>query len=125
MAESFEGVESIAPGIDTDFVRDKLRQTMVLGLPAEDHIPVRLNLHDGGIELSVIRQEVGEETEHIEGAYTGEEMTIAFNTRYLTEGVSAIDSDTIILETIDALKPGLLHGEGDEDFRYLLMPVRL
>ena len=94
-------------------------------LVAEDHIPVRLNLHDGGIELSVIRQEVGEETEHIEGAYTGEEMTIAFNTRYLTEGVSAIDSDTIILETIDALKPGLLHGEGDEDFRYLLMPVRL
>ena len=85
----------------------------------------RLNLHEGGIELSVIRQEVGEETEHIEGVYTGEEMTIAFNTRYLTEGVNAIDSDTIILETIDALKPGLLHGEGDEDFRYLLMPVRL
>ena len=77
-------------------------------LVAEDHIPVRLNLHDGGIELSVIRQEVGEETEHIEGVYTGEEMTIAFNTRYLTEGVNAIDSDTIILETIDALKPGLL-----------------
>ncbi|MEA3502583.1 MAG: DNA polymerase III subunit beta [Actinomycetota bacterium] len=94
-------------------------------LVAEDHIPVRLNLHEGGIELSVIRQEVGEETEHIEGKYEGEEMTIAFNTRYLTEGVGVIDSDTIILETIDALKPGLLHGVGDEDFRYLLMPVRL
>jgi len=94
-------------------------------LVAEDHIPVRLNLHEGGIELSVIRQEVGEETEHIEGTYEGEDMTIAFNTRYLTEGVGVIDSDTVILETIDALKPGLLHGEGDEDFRYLLMPVRL
>jgi DNA polymerase-3 subunit beta len=94
-------------------------------LVAEDHIPVRLNLHDGGVELSVIRQEVGEETEHIEGTYEGEEMTIAFNTRYLTEGVGAIDSDTVVLQTIDALKPGLLHGEGDEDFRYLLMPVRL
>jgi DNA polymerase-3 subunit beta len=94
-------------------------------LVAEDHIPVRLNLHDGGVELSVIRQEVGEETEHIEGTYVGEEMTIAFNTRYLAEGVNVIDSDTVILETIDALKPGLLHGEGDEDFRYLLMPVRL
>jgi DNA polymerase-3 subunit beta len=86
---------------------------------------VRLNLHEGGVELSVIRQEVGEETEHIEGTYEGEEMTIAFNTRYLTEGVGAIDSDTVVLQTIDALKPGLLHGEGDEDFRYLLMPVRL
>ena len=70
-------------------------------------------------------EEVGEETEHIEGTYEGEEMTIAFNTRYLTEGVGVIDSDTVILETIDALKPGLLHGVGDEDFRYLLMPVRL
>lgn len=94
-------------------------------LVAEDHIPVRFNLHDGGIELSVIRQEVGEETEHVEGSYEGEEMTIAFNTRYLSEGLGAIDSDTVILEAIDSLKPGLLHGEGDEDFRYLLMPVRL
>jgi len=94
-------------------------------LVAEDHIPVRLNLHEGGVELSVIRQEVGEETEHIDGTYEGEDMTIAFNTRYLTEGVGVIDSDTVILQTIDALKPGLLHGQGDEDFRYLLMPVRL
>jgi DNA polymerase III sliding clamp (beta) subunit (PCNA family) len=57
-------------------------------LVAEDHIPVRLNLHDGGVELSVVRQEVGEETEHIEGTYKGDEMTIAFNTRYLTDGAA-------------------------------------
>ena len=51
-------------------------------LVAEDHIPVRLNLHNGGVELSVTRQEVGEETEHLAGEYEGEDMTIAFNTRY-------------------------------------------
>src|SRR5665811_1650964 len=71
----------------------RLRRTGIwssAALVAEDHIPVRLNLHEGGIELSVIRQEVGEETEHIEGTYEGEDMTIAFNTRYLTEGVGAV-----------------------------------
>jgi len=94
-------------------------------LVAEDHIPVRLNLHDGGVELSVVRQEVGEETEHIEGAYKGEEMTIAFNTRYLTDGAAVVAGDTVVLETIDSLKPGLLHGADGEQFRYLLMPVRL
>lgn len=94
-------------------------------LVAEDHIPVRLNLHDGGVELSVVRQEVGEETEHIEGAYKGEEMTIAFNTRYLTDGASVIKGDTVVLETMDPLKPGLLHGVDGDEFRYLLMPVRL
>lgn len=94
-------------------------------LVAEDHIPVRLNLHDGGVELSVIRQEVGEETEHIEGTYKGSEMTIAFNTRYLTDGAAAVAGDTVVLETSDPLKPGLLHGAEGDEFRYLLMPVRL
>ena len=93
-------------------------------LVAEDHIPVRLSLHEGGVELSVSRQEVGEETEHIEAEYSGEDMTIAFNTRYLTDGVSAVAGDEVILETIDPLKPGMISGGGD-GFQYLLMPVRL
>lgn len=94
-------------------------------LVAEDHIPVRLSLHEGGVELSVVRQEVGEETEHLEGTYEGEEMTIAFNTRYLTDGVSAVRGDRVVLETVDPLKPGLITGADAGDFRYLLMPVRL
>lgn len=94
-------------------------------LVAEDHIPVRLNLHEGGVELSVVRQDVGEETEHVEGQYSGEEMTIAFNTRYLTDGIGAVDTEDVVLEVMDPLKPGLLHGTADQEFRYLLMPVRL
>ena len=94
-------------------------------LVAEDHIPVRLSMHEGGVELSVSRQEVGEETEHLVGDYKGEDMTIAFNTRYLTDGVTAVDTDEVIIDTIDPLKPGLIRGEAEGAFRYLLMPVRL
>ncbi|HHC07374.1 MAG TPA: DNA polymerase III subunit beta [Actinobacteria bacterium] len=94
-------------------------------LVAEDHIPVRLDLHPGGVGLSVIRQEVGEETEHLEADYQGEEMTIAFNTRYLTDGVAAVEGDQVVVETVDPLKPGLIHGLEGDTFRYLLMPVRL
>lgn len=94
-------------------------------LVAEDHIPVRLSLHEGGVELSVIRQEVGEETEHVSAEYTGEEMTVAFNTRYLSDGLSVIEDEQVVLETTDPLKPGLLSGASSKDFRYLLMPVRL
>lgn len=94
-------------------------------LIAEDHIPVRLGLQKGGVELSVIRQEVGREAEFVEGTYEGEEMTIAFNTRYLTDGISVVEDDQVVLETLDPLKPGLLRGAERIDFRYLLMPVRL
>lgn len=94
-------------------------------LVAEDHIPVRLAMHGGGVELSVIRQEVGEASELLEGEYTGEDMTIAFNTRYLRDGITAVDDEHVVIETSDPLKPGLIHGGTSEDFRYLLMPVRL
>ena len=94
-------------------------------LVAEDHIPVRLAMHSGGVELSVIRQEVGEATELLEGDYSGDDMTIAFNTRYLTDGLNAVDDEKIVIETSDPLKPGLLLGSDNRDFRYLLMPVRL
>lgn len=96
-------------------------------LVAEDHIPVRLRMSAGGVEVTVIRQDVGGEVEHIEGTFEGEadEVLIAFNPRYLTDGVQAINAEKIEFSVIDGLKPSVLRGVGDEDFTYLLMPVRV
>ncbi len=69
--------------------------------------------------------QVGEASELLEGDYTGEEMTIAFNTRYLMDGINSVDDDQVVIETSDPLKPGLMHGGASDEFRYLLMPVRL
>jgi len=52
-------------------------------------------------------------------------MTIAFNTRYLMDGINAVNDDQVVIETSDPLKPGLMHGGSSDEFRYLLMPVRL
>jgi DNA polymerase-3 subunit beta len=94
-------------------------------LVAEDHIPLRLTMSKGGVDLAVQRQDVGGESEHIDGDYEGDELTIAFNPRYLNDGLSAINDDTIYIDVVDGLKPGLLRGASSEDFVYLLMPVRL
>ena len=96
-------------------------------LVAEDHIPVRLKLMDGGVEITVTRQDVGGESEHIEGTFTGDddEVLIAFNPRYLTDGVAAMEGDEVQIEVIDGLKPSVLRAVGHEEFLYLLMPVRV
>lgn len=106
--------------------RDELLQAIDrAALVAEDHIPIRLQLEAGGIELSVSRQDVGGETEHVSAEYQGEEMTIAFNSRYLNDGVEAVQEDGVILDVVDPLKPGVVRGAEGEDYLYLLMPVRL
>jgi DNA polymerase-3 subunit beta len=50
---------------------------------------------------------------------------IAFNPQFLYDGASAIGSEKIVIEVSDGLKPAILRGDTDEDFTYLLMPVRL
>jgi len=106
--------------------RDELLQAIDrASLVAEDHIPIRLQLEAGGVELSVSRQDVGGETEHVAAEYQGEEMTIAFNSRYLNDGVQAVQEDRVVLDVVDPLKPGVVRGAEGEDYLYLLMPVRL
>lgn len=96
-------------------------------LVAEDHIPVRLKLTQGGVEVAVSRQDVGGETEHLSGEYTGndEEVTIAFNPRYLQDGVTAISGDSVRIRVVDGFKPSVIDSGPDDDFLYLLMPVRV
>lgn len=96
-------------------------------LVAEDHIPVRLKLMEGGVEVTVSRQDVGGETEHLSGEFTGEtdDVTIAFNPRYLQDGVTAIPGDKVRIQVIDSYKPSVIDSGGEEDFIYLLMPVRV
>lgn len=96
-------------------------------LVAEDHIPVKLKLMEGGVEVAVSRQDVGGETEHLPGEFSGtdEDVSIAFNPRYLQDGVNAIPGDSVRIRVIDGYKPSVLDGGTDGDYVYLLMPVRV
>ncbi len=96
-------------------------------LVAEDHIPVKLKLMEGGVEVAVSRQDVGGETEHLAGEFSGtdEDVSIAFNPRYLQDGVNAIPGDSVRIRVIDGYKPSVLDGGTDGDYVYLLMPVRV
>jgi DNA polymerase-3 subunit beta len=127
----FPPVASLFPDVyPNQVVVDKEALLEALGrvtLVAEDHIPVRLKMHEGGVEVAVSRQDVGGETEHLAGEFSGEEeeVSIAFNPRYLQDGVTAIKGDSVRIKVIDAFKPSVLDDGESTDFLYLLMPVRV
>ena len=51
------------------------------------------------------------------------DLIIHFNARYLIEPLNYINSDKINLLFNGNNKPLMVKGEGDESFRYLIMPV--
>lgn len=101
-----------------------LEVTKRVGLLAQNNLPVKLQL-GAELEVSAHTPDVGEGQEVIDAEYQGEPLVIAFNPQFLYDGASAIGSEKIVIEVSDGLKPAILRGESDEDFTYLLMPVRL
>jgi DNA polymerase-3 subunit beta len=101
---------------------EAIRRVKIL---AQDSTPVRLTLGGDTVQLTAITQDVGNAAEEIDASYDGVEMTVAFNPDYLAAGIDAIDSDDVTLATMDPMKPAVLRGVGNDDYLYLLMPVRV
>ena len=102
---------------------DALRRVRLL--VRDNTTPVRLSMRAGSVELTVVSQEVGHASEDVDAEYEGEELTVAFNPSYLIDGVEAVVGEEVVLETVDATKPATVRGPDHQDYRYLLMPVRV
>jgi DNA polymerase-3 subunit beta len=101
---------------------EAIRRVKIL---AQDSTPVRMTLGGDTVQLTAITQDVGNAVEEIDASYDGAEMTVAFNPDYLLAGIDAIDADDVTLATMDPMKPAVLRGVGQDDYLYLLMPVRV
>jgi DNA polymerase-3 subunit beta len=94
-------------------------------LVRDNTTPVRLSMRQSGVDLTVVSQEVGDASETVDGDFTGEDLVIAFNPSYLIDGVDAVLDDEVFIETDSPGRPATVRAAGRDDFRYLLMPVRV
>lgn len=109
--------------VGKDSILDALRRVRLL--VRDNTTPVRLSMRPGGVDLTVVSQEVGDASETVDADFDGSELTVAFNPTYLIDGVEAVAGDEVILETVDATKPATVRSAEEANFRYLLMPVRV
>jgi DNA polymerase III subunit beta len=100
-----------------------------VALVAERNTPVRLAFSSGQLVLEAGTGDEAQAEEVVEADFTGDDLSIAFNPQYLLDGLSAVDSDTVRISFTEPGKPALLTGkpgpDGGQEFRYLLMPIRL
>jgi DNA polymerase III subunit beta len=109
--------------VERDVLLEAVRRVKLV--VSDTTTPVRLALRADGIELTVVSQEIGHATEDIEAKYEGEPMTVAFNPAYLIDGLEVSKPGEVVIETVDALKPATITPATDNDFLYLIMPIRV
>ena len=53
-----------------------------------------------------------------------EPIEVSYNAAYLTEVLKVIEGDTVELNLISSMNPGVLKEAGNDDFLYVVMPIR-
>lgn len=110
--------------ISREALSDAVRRMQLVG-QGRDSSPVKLFMSTDEVTLSSTAQEVGEAEESVDAKYEGTELSVAFNAQFLLDGAQALSGSEIVLEALDPLKPVTLRSVDQDDFLYLLMPVRV
>jgi len=92
---------------------------------AQRNAPLRLAFSQGELKISASTPDVGDAEETMPAAFEGEPLEIGFNPEFLRDGIESLGGDEVMLRLISPLRPGLLQPVDNEDFRYLVMPIRL
>lgn len=69
--------------------------------------------------------QLGKVREEVSVNLQGEEIQIAFNSRYLIDVLKAMDEEEVVLELTSSVSPCVIRNKNIEDSKYLVLPVRL
>lgn len=96
-----------------------------VGQLAQKNRPLKLHLVPGELTISAETPDLGDAEEKMPANFEGEELAIGFNPEFFRDGLDVVKGDEVLLRLISPLRPGLLQPVEGEDFRYLVMPIRL
>jgi len=86
---------------------------------------VKMILSKDLLQLSVNSPKSGEGTENVNVKYNFEDMSISFNSKYLIDIASQIESESIIINLKDAGSPVLIRDLSDKNSFHVVMPMKI
>jgi len=104
---------------------DALERIAVLADQQSNVVKIKLDNTDSA-SISADAQDIGNANETIPVSYSGENFDIAFNVRYLLEGLKVISSENVLLKCNLSTTPAVFVPEDNQNsFTYLVMPVQI
>lgn len=118
---------SAIANVETAMLMDAVKR---VALVAERNTPVRLAFDGSELTLRAGAGDDAQAVEVLESTLEGDAIDIAFNPAYLLDGLVAVGSTVTRFSFTQATRPAVLTGVDDDqrsldDYKYLLMPVRL
>lgn len=129
---TFPNFEKIIPSssevkseVDTGGLLKAARAAAVFARDSANIIKLQFSSSNGQIIVSANAPQVGSNSVVVEAKVEGEDVGVAFNSRFLLEFLANISAPTIEFSTEGALSPGVFKIVGENDFIHVIMPVRV
>jgi DNA polymerase-3 subunit beta len=104
---------------------DALERIAVLADQKNNIVKLSLDAKQQSVAVSVEAQEVGSGREVVAAQITGDDLDIAFNVRYLLDGLKALSTNEVQLQCNSATSPSIFIPLGELQMTYLVMPVQI
>jgi DNA polymerase-3 subunit beta len=88
-------------------------------------VKITSNPAAGQLAISADAQDVGRGSEALAAEVSGDAIQIAFNVRYLLDGLKAMAAEQVALACNAPTTPAVLEPTDDSHFTYLVMPVQI
>jgi DNA polymerase-3 subunit beta len=111
--------------VDRRLFLSSLERIAVLADQKNNIVKLTVDLTNQAMSLSVDAPDVGSGEETIPAQITGEDMAIAFNVKYLLDGLKALNTTEIQLQFNTPTSPAILTPLGGLKMTYLVMPVQV
>ena len=86
---------------------------------------VKLEFSNNNLKLTADTPDAGKSEENMDIDYTDDELTIAFNYKFVLEALKNIDSDNVKVGLNTPLSATMFKPQSEEDFVCLIMPVQI
>jgi DNA polymerase-3 subunit beta len=109
--------------VDRNLLTKSLRRVSIMS--RERSNAVKVDIDSNNMVISASNPDLGEASDEIGVSYSGDAMTMAFNARYVLDALNVMTSQKVILKLNEPLSPAMITEDGGEDYKCVVMPMRL
>ena len=111
--------------IDRRGLLSALERISVIADQRNNIVKMGIDAESQAVKLSVDAQDVGNGEETIPAQITGEGLEVAFNVKYLVDGLKVMNTTEVQIQLNTATSPAIVSPLGSLKMTYLVMPVQV
>ena len=109
--------------VNTEILTKAVKRVSLLAVDKASAIKIKAS--DGKLMINATTADVGEAEEEVAADYKGEEITIAFNAKYVADVLKVVGTEDVEMQLRDTMSAGLVKAPNSDNYLYIIMPVRI